>query len=64
MALKLSDYINEKEAAAFFNITPRDLRRKIIIDKVWPVRYSRISERIVLYVRKDLEQIINNFLIG
>jgi hypothetical protein len=50
MALKLSDYINEKEAAAFFNITPRDLRRKIIIDKVWPVRYSRISERIVLYV--------------
>jgi hypothetical protein len=57
--LKLSDYIEEKKAAEFFGITARDLRRKIVIDKVWKVGYSRISERIVFYVKKDLEQIIN-----
>jgi hypothetical protein len=33
--LKLSDYIEEKKAAEFFGITARDLRRKIVIDKVW-----------------------------
>ena len=59
MGLKLSDWISEKDAAAKFSIEAKTLRRKIITEKVWTVNYSMLSERIVFYLKADLENIIN-----